>query len=154
VVQFRLHCALAGVLAAPPLPTHVFKQNIAALSQVIVQVAFADCCGSKITGGGGGAVWRDCPRAAGAQSVQNRTFNCRICLIETLCSRTANFILQDLPRAFHFRTTDAPAAISSALTNRSRPMQFKARQACRNPLGFRLRGPGRGRPTAPSFING
>jgi hypothetical protein len=65
VVQFRLHCALAGVLAAPPLPTHVFKQNIAALSHVIVQVAFADCCGSKITGGGGGAVWRGCPRAAG-----------------------------------------------------------------------------------------
>jgi hypothetical protein len=53
VVQFRLHCALAGVLVAPPLPTHVFKQNIAALSHVIVQMAFADCCGSKITGGGG-----------------------------------------------------------------------------------------------------
>ena len=53
MVQFRLHCALAGVLAAP-LPTHVFKQNIALLSHVIVQVAFADCCGSKITGGGGG----------------------------------------------------------------------------------------------------
>ena len=84
MVQFRLHCALAGVLEAPPLPTHVFKQNIAALSHVIVQVAFADCCGSKITGGGGGAVWSDCPRAAGAQSVLNRTLNCRICLIEPL----------------------------------------------------------------------
>ena len=92
-----MHCAPAGVLAAPP--THVFKHNIAALSHVIVQVAFADCCGSKITGGGGGAVWRDCPRAAGAQSMMNRTLNCRICLIEPLPSQYANLILQDLSRA-------------------------------------------------------
>ena len=83
-----MHCAPAGALAAP-LPTHVFKHNIAALSHVIVQVAFADCCGSKITGGGGGAVWRDCPRAAGAQSMLNRTLNCRICLIEPLPSQYA-----------------------------------------------------------------
>ena len=57
MVQFRLHCAPAGVLAAP-LP-HGFNQDIAALSHVIVQVSLADCCGSKITGGGGGTVWKD-----------------------------------------------------------------------------------------------
>jgi hypothetical protein len=50
-VQLRLHCRLAG---AAPVPTQVFRQSIAAESQVSVQVLVIDVYGSNCTGGGGG----------------------------------------------------------------------------------------------------
>jgi hypothetical protein len=96
-VQFRLHCGLACKLEDGA--THVFRQNIATESQARLHVVVADCCGSSITGGGGGTFWV-CPNAAEAQSMLNRMLNCRICLMEAaLRAQSDKPILQDLPRA-------------------------------------------------------
>jgi len=54
VVQVRLHCGLAGVLGERA--THVFRQLIAAESQVMLQVPAIVACGSSCGGGTGGAV--------------------------------------------------------------------------------------------------
>ena len=53
-MQLRLHCGLAG--EAGPSPTHVFRQFMAAESQVMAQVPAAVACGSSCGGGSAGAV--------------------------------------------------------------------------------------------------
>ena len=58
VVQLRLHWGLAGVVGERA--THVFRQLIAAESQVMAHVPANDDCGSSCGGGNGATVCELC----------------------------------------------------------------------------------------------
>jgi hypothetical protein len=58
VVQVRLHWGLAGVVGERA--THVFRQLIAAESQVMAHVPANDDCGSSCGGGNGATVCELC----------------------------------------------------------------------------------------------